>query len=64
MFGAEWKFITYAGSCDCQEPLDLLVGSAVLTAVVKKVVIFWKIAKCSPYMNGRFGGTCPFHLQG
>jgi hypothetical protein len=29
-----------------------------------KVAIFWDIAPCSPYMNGRFGGTYLLHFQG
>jgi hypothetical protein len=40
------------------------VGFEVFTAVVMKIVIFWDIAPCSPYMNRRFGGTYHFHLQG
>jgi hypothetical protein len=30
-----------------------------------KSTIFWDITPCSPLkINGRFGGTCHFHLQG
>jgi hypothetical protein len=35
----------------------LSVGFEVLSAVVTKIAIFWDMAPCSPYMNGRFGGT-------
>jgi hypothetical protein len=28
------------------------------------VVIFWDKAPCSPYLNGRFGGTYRLHLLG
>jgi hypothetical protein len=36
------------------QTIDL--GFEVLAAVVMKVVIFWDIAPCSPYVVWRFGG--------
>jgi hypothetical protein len=41
------------------------VGFEVLTAVVKKSIIFWDITPCNPLkVNRRFGWTYCLHLQG
>jgi hypothetical protein len=40
------------------------IGFEVLTAVVMNVAIFWDMAPCNSYVNGRFGGMCQLHIQG
>jgi hypothetical protein len=49
----------------CDKFLIHYVAFEVLTAVVVKGKIFWDITLCSPLsVNGRFGGTYRFYLQG
>jgi hypothetical protein len=46
-------------------PNSSLVGSEILTAVVKKSSVFWDLTLYSPLeANWRFGGTCRLHPQG
>jgi hypothetical protein len=41
------------------------MGSEVLTEVVMQTSVFWDITSCSSLeVNGLFGGTCCFHVQG
>jgi hypothetical protein len=46
-------------------PNDLYESSGfeILTEEITKVAIFWDIARCSQYVNRRFGGTYHLHLQ-
>jgi hypothetical protein len=36
----------------------------VFTAMIKKNAVFWDVAPCRYFVNRRFGGTYPLHLQG
>jgi hypothetical protein len=56
--------LTLSAVCQAQSNNLKVVGFEIFTAVTMKNAIFWDVAPCGSFKNGRFRVTFPLHLHG